>query len=161
MRQQMVRGGKAVQNAAWAAKMPAYYRGLNALQASTRRINRQVLEVLEVLAERGGVAGLCLTSKEQLVPPKPWVDTREGFIAYREEHGREAIKAWKSAKNAGLTQFAIERGKRRVVAQQIAIAQDLRDEQSFGLHGSRTAGPGCIRWLTSSIRKLTTQAGRC
>ena len=131
LRQQMVRGGKSVQNAAWASKMPAYYKGLNALQATTRRINRQVLEVLEVLAERGGVAGLCLTSKEQLVPPKPWVDTHEGFLAYREKHGREAIRAWKSAKNAGLTQFAIERGKRRVVAQQIAIAQELRDEPTI------------------------------
>lgn len=102
-------------------EMPMVYSALNALQNTGWRINKRVMEVMELLWERGGDRAGLPPKEGRPIPPKPHdIDTNE-----------EARVEWK--KRAKPVHIWNHRNMSKVVgmAQKLWVADKFRDQDEF------------------------------
>lgn len=99
------------------ADMPLVYKAINAIQATSWKINRPILQAMRQVWEGGGSLGNLPTREDEPLPPKP-ADI---------EHDEEALLAWKRMAAPVHATNARQKSKRLALMQKLWVAEKLAD----------------------------------
>lgn len=107
--------------------MPLVYRTVNALQETSWRINRRLMEVMqEACRIDSGLAGIPKMDHEEPLPPTSWVSDEE-FQKLKEEHP-EVVKSWKIKSTEVYTRREKNKTQRIQMNQKLWLAEKFVDE---------------------------------
>ena len=114
-------------------EMPEVLAAVNTLQHTAWRINTKVLNVvMEVWDSSDGLGVLPdLRDPAVLLPPKPWSSDEEYNALVNDITGKKVVLDWRRRAADIYDKFNRERSKRLAAAQQISIANMLKDEEEL------------------------------
>ncbi len=110
-------------------EMPHVYAALNAIQATAWKINKPVLEVMELAWSNGGKLGGLPDRDLVQLPAQP--DLLVTDPDYYKEHHAEEFKAWKRQRAGIYEENARGISRRVAAAQKIGLARKFQDEAAI------------------------------
>lgn len=109
----------------FSSDMPLVYEAINRLQDTAWKINKPVLDVVSELWRSNSTLGGLPSSETVPLPPKP------ENIEEMAKNDTEAFRDWKRERTLAYEANARESSRRVALAQQIFVAEKLRDEAAI------------------------------